>query len=775
MTVQAAVPDWVVHRGDDRAKRSTIYSLNSKIRIWATKPILDEKAEENQDQPRLLSTLARHTGAVLCVRWSHSGRYVASGSDDTVALIWDLDTSGTGSGLVFGSSETNIEHWRPHRRLPGHESDVTDVAWSQNDAYLATAGLDSLVLVWSGETFDRLRTIRGHHGFVKGIDFDPLGQFLASSSDDRSVKVWRTTDWGLEASVCAPFKNSPSSTFFRRGSWTPDGANFIASNAMNGPVFVASVVKRLQWSADFSLVGHENAVTVAACSPRLFRGAQDGQVATVVALGAQDQSVSVWITGQPRPLFVARDLFDRHVMDMSWSQDGYTVYACSSDGTVAVLQFSAEDFGETLPQNEIASLRAAHGIPQPRALAPLPATIERPNTLPIRRKDTPELRLTQQITRNADGKRRIRPTLLAGSGDVASSFAETHAELPLDKNVRVLGAGMRPAPETNSPLSLRARSAPSVLSSVRVPCIHGTVDARNYLEKASEIALLDRADRVRWLDFVPAPAICASGSASHVAVGLSDNTVLWYAVGGRRMCTMVLTAPPLYMASHQSVLAVLTQDGTLRRWDTAAGTETADAVRLPVQTMNSIERLDVHSNGTPILFGAEHVFAMDPARGVLMTIASSWSAQHSTASKQLLTATLASEPVRFVENHVISAAQDRAASEHPDLALAATLRHLDMRIGAAELLESGAEYRQAVLALARELTSAGILTQAEDLATSLLGPIYYKPGAVVQWKPNVCGIDKRELLGTVLDIMQRNSVFAQPVQRFREHLRAIQT
>ena len=76
--VQITVPDWVVHRADERSKRTTIYSLSvhpdgtrlatggldTKIQIWATAPIQDEDVQA----PRLLCTLARHTGAVLAVR-----------------------------------------------------------------------------------------------------------------------------------------------------------------------------------------------------------------------------------------------------------------------------------------------------------------------------------------------------------------------------------------------------------------------------------------------------------------------------------------------------------------------------------------------------------------------------------------------------------------------------------------------------------------------------------------------------------------------------------
>lgn len=113
-------------------------------------------------------------------------------------------------------------------------SDVTDVAWSPGDRFIASVGLDSVVMVWCGFTLgmsrtsrtsfpfadafisERLRKLDLHQGFVKGVCWDPVGEFLATQSDDRSVKIWKTSDWSLEAEVTKPFEDSPGSTFFRR-------------------------------------------------------------------------------------------------------------------------------------------------------------------------------------------------------------------------------------------------------------------------------------------------------------------------------------------------------------------------------------------------------------------------------------------------------------------------------------------------------------------------------------------------------------------------------
>ncbi|PWN25114.1 WD40 repeat-like protein [Jaminaea rosea] len=476
------LPDWVAHistdaEDKDKKKPTTIFSLSvspdgsrlatggidQKVRIWATEPMLDEKVEKMQGAHRLLSTLSRHTGSVVSVRFSPSGRFLATGSDDTVCLIWEFDPHGGGGFGSFGSSEQNVESWRIHRRLTGHESDVVDIAWSADgdDSFLATVGLDSIVNVWSGPGadgrggFELVKRIAGHDGFVKGVVWDPKGQFLATQSDDKTLKIWRTSDWSLAKIIREPFEHSPSSNFFGRPSWAPDGGCIVAANSMNGPVFTANVIDRGSWGTGIKLVGHEDSVVVAAFSPRLFNG-NGGPPSTLLALGSRDQSISVWITGEPRPLLVLRDIFERQVTDLSWGQDGLTLYASSTAGSVAVISLSPSDVTEPLPLSErpiqkprprnlpvfantTMGAPSAGGVNmlQPRKAGQMPsvprASVTAPSGPPraSARTATPVpmggaplpanaraggQRLNQQIQITANGKRRIRPTLMSDDG-----------------------------------------------------------------------------------------------------------------------------------------------------------------------------------------------------------------------------------------------------------------------------------------------------------------------------------------------------------------------
>jgi protein HIRA/HIR1 len=51
---------------------------------------------------------------------------------------------------------------------------------------------------------------------VKGVAWDPIGRYIASKSDDKTVRIWRTTDWGLEKIIDKPYARQTASSFFNR-------------------------------------------------------------------------------------------------------------------------------------------------------------------------------------------------------------------------------------------------------------------------------------------------------------------------------------------------------------------------------------------------------------------------------------------------------------------------------------------------------------------------------------------------------------------------------
>lgn len=274
-----------------------------------------------------------------------------------------------------GSNEAPpVENWRIFRRLIGHDNDVQDLGWSYDGTILVSVGLDSKVVVWSGFTFEKLKTLSNHSSHVKGITFDPANKYFATASDDRTVRIFRFTsptqnytahdavnNFILEQTITQPFVNSPLTTYFRRCSWGPDGQLIAAANAVNGPVSAIAIINRGTWEADTTLIGHEGPVEVCAFSPRLY-GAEpitqqgpEGPMAphtTVIACGGADKCLSIWTTNNPRPLVVQQDVAGKPISDLAWSPDGMTLFATALDGTILTVMFDPGELGYPRPIEE---------------------------------------------------------------------------------------------------------------------------------------------------------------------------------------------------------------------------------------------------------------------------------------------------------------------------------------------------------------------------------------------------------------------------------------
>ena len=41
---------------------------------------------------------------------------------------------------------------------------------------------------------------------IQGVTWDPVGSYIATQSDDKTVKIWKTLDWKLEATISKPFE-----------------------------------------------------------------------------------------------------------------------------------------------------------------------------------------------------------------------------------------------------------------------------------------------------------------------------------------------------------------------------------------------------------------------------------------------------------------------------------------------------------------------------------------------------------------------------------------
>ena len=198
-------------------------------------------------------------------------------------------------------------------------------------------------------------TLRGHADMVKGVTWDPVGKYLATQSTDRTLRVWRRSDWKEESRVSSPFDECGAITHVLRLAWSPDGKYIVSAHALNKGGPVAEIVQREDWKPGMDFVGHRKSIEVVRFNSNLFsKGGADNH--GCVAMGGKDRSISVWLTSRQRPLLVMHDLFTNSVVDISWSQSGYELMACSLDGTVAYMKFSENELGRQLGKQEVEDL-----------------------------------------------------------------------------------------------------------------------------------------------------------------------------------------------------------------------------------------------------------------------------------------------------------------------------------------------------------------------------------------------------------------------------------
>ncbi|CAK7231104.1 HIR complex subunit [Sporothrix bragantina] len=380
-------PSWLSHSGEQKdfevyschvspdGKRLATAGGDGHVRVWSTDAIYNSN-NPSSSGPRQLCHMSHHLGTIHSVRFSPNGRYLASGADDKIICIYRLEPNAPAVSSSFGSNEPPpVENWKTYKRLIGHENDVQDLAWSYDSSILVSVGLDSKVVVWSGHTFEKLKTISVHQSHVKGVTFDPANKFFATASDDRTIKIFKFTppppnatqhdllnNFVLETTISAPFHSSPLTTYFRRCSWSPDGNHIAAPNAVNGPVSSVAIIERTRWDSEINLIGHEGPTEVCMFSPRLFytkkpaettNGVTNGNsnsreaesLVTVIASAGQDKTLSIWNTNTSRPLVILQDIASKSISDLAWTPDGQTVFASSLDGSIVVAKFEAGELG----------------------------------------------------------------------------------------------------------------------------------------------------------------------------------------------------------------------------------------------------------------------------------------------------------------------------------------------------------------------------------------------------------------------------------------------
>ena len=159
------------------------------------------------------------------------------------------------------------------RTIQGHSRVVGCVAFSPYGQYIASCSRDKTVKLWRVETGECTRTMSD---WVNGVAFSPDGQYIASGSLDTTVKLWL-----VETGACLKTLEEHSGSVVSV-AFSPDG-QYLASGSDDKTVKLWRVENG---ECTRTMEGHSDWVQCVAFSP-------DGQY---LASGSDDETVKLWST-----------------------------------------------------------------------------------------------------------------------------------------------------------------------------------------------------------------------------------------------------------------------------------------------------------------------------------------------------------------------------------------------------------------------------------------------------------------------------------------------
>jgi platelet-activating factor acetylhydrolase IB subunit alpha len=264
-----------------------VYSLVVSASLDATIKVWDYETGEFE------RTLKGHTNSVQSVDFDHTGNLLVSSSGDLTIKIWDFQTH------------------ECVKTLHGHDHIVSSVIFLPSGDQIASASRDKTIKFWETSTGYCTKTLTGHEEWVRAIVVTDDGRLLASCSHDKTVRLWdiaksecihvmKDHTHYIECISFSPATlielETPEGTF--RGNSAP--GNFLASGSRDKTI---KIWETSTGRCILTLIGHDNWV----------RGVDFHPSGKFLISVSDDKTIKVWDLKQGRAVKTIHDAHSHFV------------------------------------------------------------------------------------------------------------------------------------------------------------------------------------------------------------------------------------------------------------------------------------------------------------------------------------------------------------------------------------------------------------------------------------------------------------------------------